>query len=144
MHNFEAVIMSYHLYCCLPNNSKSLLFVSYRMGFRTLFIFLSLMLIKSTSSAAIEHCRDDGECGDGKYCYLKTKTCTDCLKCNAYRRRDKFGSCAKEPLQCGDCLPGYVAISHPASNVLHFLENCSIFFAYLCMRTSCYLKSEIC
>lgn len=61
-------------------------------------------LMENAAGAALK-CDDDNKCLTSNYCYLKTKTCTPCVQCGVYRRHKSVG-CAKEPLQCGDCLPG--------------------------------------
>ena len=68
---------------------------------------LLCMQLLAASGASLKKCEDDHQCGSGEYCYTKTRTCTPCVQCTAYKRQDGKGSCSKEPLLCGDCIEGF-------------------------------------
>ncbi|XP_023722390.1 uncharacterized protein LOC111872573 isoform X2 [Cryptotermes secundus] len=53
-------------------------------------------------------CEADHECDKYNYCYT-SGYCVPCTDCAFYKRKNQtsYPYCAKEPLQCGGCLPGF-------------------------------------
>lgn len=52
-------------------------------------------------------CEADIQCPGGYYCFLDTGYCSPCTDCFVYNRNKViWRSCAKGPIECGDCLPG--------------------------------------
>ncbi|XP_017888012.1 uncharacterized protein DDB_G0292186-like [Ceratina calcarata] len=54
-------------------------------------------------------CHDDSDCSKKQYCYHVAKLCVDYTQCIRYNREENAEKGARDPSQCGPCLPGYTA-----------------------------------
>lgn len=61
-------------------------------------------LMTVVSSLALKQCQSNSDCLGNEYCY-RNKHCTPCLDCSQYGQSNPPG-CAKDPKDCGECLPG--------------------------------------
>ncbi|XP_076246295.1 uncharacterized protein LOC143186495 [Calliopsis andreniformis] len=53
-------------------------------------------------------CHNDSDCSAEQYCYQVSERCVDYTICNRYNREENKKR-ARNPSQCGPCLPGYAA-----------------------------------